>query len=268
MSTNKILFRASMCGKLLTEKKGSGITEIQRIELKTLKDKKDTKGLTAKQEDRLEYLITKKNKPFEFGDTAKSYIKSVWLREEFGYDEPIVVPEMLKGLLCEQDAFTLVSKLYKSKQFRIKNTKLFIDDYFSGTPDVVLDSEGVVEDVKCSWTLKQFINAEITKLYSTQLQVYMHLTGCTKARLYYALLDTPTELILDEQRRFFYKYGCDNDNPDYQEAERKIDMIHKVSHLPEEKRLKCFEIEYDPLLISKLQERILLAREYYNTLRL
>lgn len=204
----------------------------------------------------------------ELSETTKTFIKELWLREEYNYDAPVSTPQMLKGLLCEQDSFDLVTRQIPVDEFRVKNEEWFKDDMFSGTPDCILKS-GVVEDIKTSWTLKTFLDSELEKSYYTQLQVYMHLTGCKKARLIYCLVDTPEEIVRDQTMKFFWKYGADEDNPHYQEAERKIYHMHKVSDkILENKRVKYFEFDYDVDHIELLKGEVEKAWKFYNTLEL
>jgi hypothetical protein len=305
----KILFRASSVGKLLEDTKGSIITQKQLQEIDRLSAKsKLPKGITLNQQDTLNSLIAKRDKKPELGTGAKTYVRECWLRNEFGYDMPVVVPQLLKGLMNEQDGIKLLSLLDPVKEFRKKNEKRFTDDYFSGVPDIILKSENCIEDVKLPWTIKQFFDAEPINLYKCQVQVYMHLTGCKKAKIHYLMISTQPQLVLEECKRFYFKYGCDEDNEDYMEAERKIEAMHNVTSSEEcvqnmarvkslenrdvlnEKqgeelkslkewlskrtyisignRIKTFEYDYDPELIKKLKKRIRMAREYYKTLKL
>lgn len=201
-------------------------------------------------------------------ETAKSFVREQWLYNEYRYSEPIVTPQMFKGLICEQDAIEVVSDLIPCPEFRVKNVENFVNDFFTGTPDVVLQTEGIVEDVKCSWTLKTFMNASVSKLYYAQLQVYMNLTKATTARLIYVLVDTPETILKDEMMRLSYKFNNDDDNPYYLDCLEKLMSMHHVDHIPEEKRMKVFEFDYDPEFIEELQTRVEKAREYYNSLKL
>ena len=125
--------------------------------------------------------------------------------------------------------------------FTMKNEKFFEDDFFTGTPDLIVND--VVYDIKCSWSCFSFplFEKEIpTKDYLYQLQVYMYLTGCKKAVLTYVLLNTPDELTYEE------KHNYDN-----------VDKKYKI---------KTFEIDYDSEVIEELKNRIINVREYINTL--
>jgi hypothetical protein len=228
---NKILFRCSGTGALMADPK--------------LKADKDAGNLS---------------------ETAKTFVEDKWLFEQFGFAESIKNQYMDKGNECEQDSMDLVSQVVEGG-FRSRfNTKLQ-NEYVIGTPDIVLTD--CVEDIKTSWNLKTFFNAELSKMYYAQAQCYMWLTGKEKYRLIYALVPTPQSLVLNECEKLVYKYGKNYDNEDYikecQQIQRNNDLIKE---LPTEKRVKVFAFDYDPNYIETLKVKIEKAREYYNTLKL
>jgi hypothetical protein len=228
---NNILFRCSGVGALMTDPK--------------LKADKDAGNLS---------------------ETAKTFVTDVWLLNEFGFAESIKNVYMDKGNECEQDSMDLVTQVIAGG-FRSRfNTKLQ-NEYVIGTPDIVLDD--CVEDIKTSWNLKTFFNAELSKMYFTQAQCYMWLTGKEKYRLIYSLVPTPQSMVLNECEKLVYKYGKNHDNEDYikecQQIQRNNDLI---KDLPIEKSVKVFAFDYDPAYIETLKNKIEKAREYYHTLKL
>lgn len=199
-------------------------------------------------------------------ETAKAFVTDVWLLREFGFAESIKNQYMDKGNECEQDSMDLVTKVLEGG-FRSRfNTKLQ-NDYVIGTPDIVL--EDCVEDIKTSWNLKTFFNAELSKMYYCQAQCYMWLTGKEKYRLIYALVPTPQHMVLNECEKLAWKYGKNYDNEDYiaecQQIQKNNDLI---KDLPIEKRVKVFDFDFKPEYIETLKVKIEKAREYYNTLKL
>jgi hypothetical protein len=228
---NKILFRCSGTGALMTEPK--------------LKADKDAGNLS---------------------ETAKTFVEDKWLFEQFGFSESIKNQYMDKGNECEQDSMDLVGQVVEGGFRSRYNTKLQ-NDYVIGTPDIVLTD--CVEDIKTSWNLKTFFNAELSKMYFAQAQCYMWLTGKEKYKLIYALVPTPQSMVLNECEKLVYKYGKNYDNEDYikecQQIQRNNDLIKE---LPIEKRVKVFAFDYDPAYIETLKNKIEKAREYYNTLKL
>lgn len=262
-----IRFRAHNVGELLVG--GNQITDKQRERLQELLDRQNdpnAKPLTAKMQADLDELIAKRDAPFEFGATAMSCIRSLWLYNEHGYEEPLVTPEILKGLMCEEEAISVLT-LQLPGPFRVKNDRQYKNDWFTGTPDLVLDD--AVEDIKCSWTLKTFFDVQHpSSLYYAQGQVYMDLTGRNTFRLCHVLLDTPPELVQDEQLRMYYRFRCDEEDPRYIEAYNTIERMHKVSHIPEDQRVKVFTIQREEMYLAKLRKRVEQAESVYRTLRL
>ncbi|MFA5234153.1 MAG: hypothetical protein WC390_07120 [Sulfurimonas sp.] len=203
-------------------------------------------------------------------ETTKTYIEELWLEHNYGYKENVMTDEMLKGLLCEQDSMKLVQNKFGGK-FRIKNTKNYSNEYITGTPDIILEEEKIVEDIKCSFSVKTFFKAkaneeEINKNYFWQAQCYMALTGATKYRLIYCLVKTPDEIITELKKKLYYKFNCDETNKDYQLWSEQIEINHNLDLIPEEKRIKVFEFDFDQSKINMLYSKIDKARNYYNSL--
>jgi hypothetical protein len=263
---DSVLFRAHSVGNLLVG--GSEISDRQRDrlhELATRAADPNAKALTDKMRSELDDLIAKRDAPFAFGATALSYIRECWLRNEYAYDEPVLTNELLKGLLCEDEAIGVLTRQVPS-QFRIKNDVLYTNAWFAGTPDVILDD--AVEDVKCAWTLKTFVDIQHpSALYYAQGQAYMDLTGRNFFRLCHVLVDTPEIIVQEERKRYYFRFNCDEENPYYQECVRKVDAMHAATALiPENQRIKVFTIPRDDLYIARLRKRVEQAREVYATL--
>lgn len=228
---NKLLFRCSSVGQLLTDPK----------------TKADKEAGVLSQ-------------------TAKTLVESMWMQMKYGYYEPIVNDYMTKGLNMEQDSMALVQSVLGG-QFRTKNRERLQNDYFIGTPDIIL--KDAVEDIKTSWSLKTFMNAELTPLYMAQAQAYMALTGILQYRLIYALVPTDEAVILKNCDKLVWQYGGDYSNEDYiahsTQIKRNNDLIKDI---PAADRVKVFEFVCDAMMLNELHRRIERAREYYLTLKL
>ena len=253
--------------------KGDAATPKQKTELARLIKIRDTKvGLSEAQQTKYDELVEKRDKPFELSVGAKTYIDEIWEQINIKSRMPVVTNETLKGHLCEQDVFELIQKFVPSKTFRVKHPAPLDDADFVGWPDLVLDKDGFVEDAKAPYTAKTFRSATLTKEYKTQLQVYMHLTGHKKARLFYGLVNTPDVLVEKEKTRFFHKFNIGDGieqttvNHEYEKCIRQIEEMHNFDHIPEDRRLKVFYVEYDEKFMDELVFRIQKAREYYDTL--
>ena len=263
-----VKFRASAVGNLLVG--GNAITDKQLAkldELQARKDNPEAKPLTSNMAIELEELIAKRDSDFEFGATAMSYIREVWMRNTFGYDEPLVSNEILKGLLCEDEIIGVITRQIHGG-FRVKNEDSFEDDFFTGTPDILISD--YVEDCKASWTLRTFIETrKPDPLYYAQGQVYMDLTGRKKFRLCHVLVDTPKELVDEEKKRLYFRFNCDESNPIYLELIKKVDAMHMISHkIPEDQRIKVFEFPINYEYLDTLRLRVKQARVVYASLTL
>jgi hypothetical protein len=85
----KILFRASGLGALMTEGRGLVLTDNQKQTLADykLRDAGEGKPLTDKQKIDFELLLSKENAKPTLSDTAKSFIEKTWLFNEKGFYE-------------------------------------------------------------------------------------------------------------------------------------------------------------------------------------
>jgi len=177
----------------------------------------------------------------EISETAKTYAQE-WLKESiYGTKKEIKNKYLSKGLRLEDEAIDKAIE-WLDIDFTLKNESFFEDDYFTGTPDLFV--KDTVYDIKCSWDCFTFplFETEIpTKDYFYQLQIYMHLTGKTKAVLCYVLLNTPEELTWEPSNNY-----------------DAVDKKYKI---------KTFEFDYDPLVIEDLKQRVLNIREYINNLK-
>jgi len=196
-------------------------------------------------------------------ETTKTYIRELFLLHEYSYSDVVISKEMRKGIITEDNSLTLVQDVMGGV-LRIKNIRNFQDEFFTGTPDIILPD--CIEDVKSCWSPKSFMEADLCINYYIQGQVYMHLTGVHNYRLIYCLNNTPENLITAEKQRYYYMFDCDESNPELIAIYNQIDANHHFDHIAKEKRIKIFDIEYNEEIIEILKNKILKAREYYSNL--
>lgn len=181
-----------------------------------------------------------RSKTETLSETTKTYVYE-WLKESiYGVRKEIKNKYLTKGLKLEDTAIDKAIE-WLDLPFTLKNEQFFENNYFCGTPDLIVD--GVVYDTKCSWdcfTFPLFEKDIPTKDYFYQLQIYMHLTGCKKSTLVYVLLNTPDELTYEEK--------------------------HNYDSLDKKYRIKTFDVDYDAEVIEKLQNKVLQVREFINQL--
>jgi hypothetical protein len=167
-------------------------------------------------------------------ETTKSYLKE-WATEQiFGIKNEIKSKYLERGLQEEDNAIDFAIQVLDLPMV-LKNEKTFENEYFTGTPDLIIDD--TVLDIKCSWSAFSFpfFEEEIPNNdYKCQVNVYMNLLGLKKAKVVYVLLDN--ELIN-------HKYDIDNSL-----------------------RVKVFNFEYDEELIKNLEKKVLYSRDYLKNI--
>ena len=186
-------------------------------------------------------LMTKpRSKSEVLSKTTKDYLQQ-WVKEQiYGVRKSIKSKYLDKGNAVEEDAIKYAAQEL-GWLFAEKNEKRFSDDYFVGTPDVILEDR--IIDIKSSWdcfTFPLFYNGIPNKDYYYQLQVYMYLTGKRKAQLVYVLMNTPEELT--------YEFS------------------HDYSEISSDYRIKTFDVNYDKDAINHLAEQVEESRQYIKQL--
>lgn len=167
-------------------------------------------------------------------ETSKSYLKE-WATEQiFGVKNEIKSKYLERGTKEEDNAIDFAIQVLDLPMV-LKNEKTFENEYFIGTPDLIVDD--TIFDIKCSWSAFSFpfFEKEIPNNdYRCQVNVYMNLLGLKKAKIVYILLDN--ELIN-------HKYDIDNSL-----------------------RVKVFNFEYDEELIKNLEKKVLYSRNYLKSI--
>ncbi len=269
--------RCSRIAFLMTESaENKPLTDKQKLRIKELEDKDKITGI---QFDELTELRNKdlRSKEVTLSKGAISEIRRIW-RKHQGYEEIVLTDAIKKGLECEQDSMDLVDRVIPTKEaMRLRFNRRLSNDYITGTPDVVLFNDGYVEDIKTSYTLATFQDAELEDLYYGQGQGYMHLinelpetvTPILKYRLIYCLVKTPEHMVNEERSRLGWKFQNDQANEDFQRYDKQIlqnqNVVDKFSDI---EKVKVFEFEYDKNYIDLLYKKIEKAREYYQTIKL
>jgi hypothetical protein len=182
-------------------------------------------------------LMTKpRSKSEVLSKTTITYLQEWAKQEVYGVRKSISSKYLDKGNAVEDEAIDYAAQEL-GWLFASKNEEYFEDDFFCGTPDVILEDK--IIDIKSSWdcfTFPLFEDDIPNKDYYYQLQVYMHLTGKRKAELVYCLMNTPDELAYED--------------------------VFDYSNLSSKYRIKSFYIDYDEDVIEQLKEAVLNSRNY------
>lgn len=209
----------------------------------------------------------------ELSQTAKRFVEEMWRNNEFGYRENIKSKYLSKGLNLEENSINLFSEV--TGRFYTKNEERKSNAVLTGECDL-FNSTHVV-DIKTSWSLKTFMESELSLVYEYQLRSYMELWNVNSATLAYCLVDATEDMILNEQQRIFFSYN--NIDPNFEQDpiqlaayERECEQVKKnliiSDRIPPEQRVKQFHIERDESKTIKLYEQIGKAIEYYKSIKL
>ncbi len=277
---NQIYLRSSSSGKIMTDGRGSGITEKQ---LETINKHqavlRSGVSITEKQKTELKRLVEKREAPFELSDTAKSAIEKMWLLNEKGFYKDIKSKFLQKGTFGEEDGLNLLSEI--DGRFYKKNTERIHKGNRTGECDNFFTLEGkkIIQDVKCCWDAETFMNSDFTKDYEWQGRDYMDLYDADEFWLRYCLVDCPEHLVVKEKEykwRQFYSDSMSDEEQDNLEEKMKpiFDQIERnlvYSKNPlysKQERVKTFKIKRDDNIFQKYLDRIPHALKYYNTITL
>ena len=287
-NVDEILFRASGSGALMTQKQGTGITSDQLKRIDELLYEKlhginhggnKVKFAGTKKPEELAELIAKRDAPPELSDTAKAFVRKVWLRNEKGIVKDIKSKFLDKGTFNEEEAITLISDVDGVMYF--KNDERRQNEDHSGECDVIkeIDSKRVVHDVKCSWDAETFLNSKPSTDYEWQGRIYMELWDADEFQLRYCLVDCPDHLVAKEKEYAWRKYhsGLMTEEeeakletmmqPIYDQIDRNL--IYSTSDkFTKEERVKTFVFTRDKDKMAEMKEAVKLAREYYKTITL
>jgi hypothetical protein len=285
---SKILFNASSSGALMTEKRGTEFTEANKLRIEELISERDTginkngnkvKWEGTQKQSELDDLIKKRDTVPELSDTAKNYVKRVWLKYEKGIYNNIKSKFLDKGLMQEEESITLLTEVEKIAYS--KNEERRDNDFFSGECDIYKDfgNKKVVIDIKTCWNSETFINAKPSLDNEIQGVVYMELWDCDEFHLKFCLVDTPSNLVQREKDIEKYKYfsGDMTDEeldmleksiqPIYDQIERNL-VYSNNPLIKKEECIKTFIFYRDKEKYNKLISKAKLGLEYYKTLTL
>lgn len=284
----KVLFRASGAGALMTKKQGTGITAVQLARIEELLKEKLT-GVNAsgnkikwdgtKKPEELAELIARRDAPPELSETAKAFVRKVWRQYEKGFIKEIKSKFLDKGLFREEDAITLISEVdgvfYKKNEERREN-----EDH-TGECDIFKEFpiKKITQDTKCSWDPETFMDAKPDPLYEGQGQIYMELWDADEHHIRYCLVDAPPHLVQKAKDDAKWKYysGDMTDaeldalekmmQPIYEQIERNMVYSTNPAYTKAE-RVKTFIYKRDREYMKEMKAMVKLAREYYQTLTL
>lgn len=198
----------------------------------------------------------------ELSETAKTYLKQIYIEEKYGRRKEIVTKPMERGIECEDDSIKMKSQ-YENKPYT-KNESRFSNEYVTGHPDII--DGAFVSDIKtCEsiWTFHDKLDEPLPKLYYAQLQSYMWLTWAKSADITYCLPDSNEAMILDAQFKEL-KYGkyISEESPEFRLECAKIEKNMVYQDIPLEEKILVVKVERDEEFIAQIPSKVTKAREY------
>ena len=287
-NANNILFRCSALGSIMTEPQGKSnlqkyldkrqqhqdaITKYEAIKNKQTKTASNLAVKILDYEIQAKELDKIKNE-ISLSKTCTSNLAKVYIKHKFNREKNIENRYITKGLEVEEESLTLYSRY--TKQYYLKNESTFQNEFIKGTPDIIVNPSSEAEtdhlqtiiDIKSSWDIFTFFDTTINDLnsnYYWQLQGYMALTGASKARLVYCLVNTPDAIINDEKRRLMWKMNVLSDtDPNYIEACNKLDLLFIYNDIDINEKINIIEFDRNDEDIEKIYQRVEQCRKYIN----
>jgi hypothetical protein len=208
-------------------------------------------------------MTAPRSKSEVLSQTAKTYVEELAKEHLFGIKKVFKSRYTDKGNEVEEKAIELTEDVL-GFEFLTKNEDYYQNDWIKGTPDIITTS--LVIDVKSSWSgdTFPFFETELpNKDYYYQVMGYMWLTGKKNALISYCLINTPEEIVNDEIRRTAWgKYEIEPS----EETIRDVVALHSFDHIPKDRRVKAFHVEFNEGVINEMKTRIEHCRTYFNEL--
>lgn len=208
-------------------------------------------------------MTSPRSKSEVLSQTAKTYVQELAKEHLFGIKKVFKSRYTDKGNEVEDKAIELTEDVL-GFEFLTKNDQYFENDYIKGTPDIITTS--LVIDVKSSWsgdTFPFFEDELPNSDYFYQVMGYMWLTGKKNALISYCLINTPEEIVNDEIRRTAWgKYEIEPS----EETIREVMALHSFDHIPKDRRVKAFHVEFNEGVVNEMKTRIEHCRTYFNEL--
>jgi len=206
----------------------------------------------------------------ELSKTAKTHLKSIYIKEKYGRTKDIVTKPMQKGIEVEEDSITLLSRVLKKMLY--KNEERLSNNFITGLPDI-FEGESIrnadsITDIKSSYDLFSFmsnVGETLDSTYYYQLQGYMALSGAKIAYIAYCLVDTPTSIIESEKYRLLKSMDViSEDSPEFIKEAMKIEKNMTFGDIPKEEKVLLFEVHRDQDVINKIAEKVTKARKFLS----
>lgn len=171
-----------------------------------------------------------------------------------------------KGIYCEEDGINLLNETLYKGRLLVKNKERKHNGWIQGETDNVAPDD-IIHDIKNAYDRFTFGKADLTHEYKLQLKGYCWLWGKSKARLFYCLNNMPEHLLMDEEKKLFYKGNyITYENEDYQAKCEELRAFHNYDNMELWERFKFWDIGFTDADIDIIKTGVQSARKYMNEL--
>jgi hypothetical protein len=228
---NKIKFRASSWGKLMTEPRSK--------------------------------------KEGELSKTCQTELIKIYNWVKYGRKKQVVIRQMIKGIICEPESITLYSRV--EKKLFLKNNIQLENEWATGHPDIfdgeTIHTATEIDDIKTSWEMDTFTPKAIEDTdagYDYQLNCYFDLVPTAKSgNIVYCLVDAPPELIQDELKRLQFDMNIIwDEDPKYLEAAAEIIKNMTFGDIDMEERVIKIPVARDEVKINQMKAKVPALRDW------
>lgn len=262
---SKVLMRCSCIGKIMTEGKGTFLTDKQAAELERLQG---LPKITDKQSETLADLIAKRDAPYSLSDTCTSYLREVYQFHKYGKESVGGAQRSVavqKGNAMESESLMLMSRFYgvtlEKNKIRKNGTHL------TGETDAFLPDLRASWDAKSAWDMESLLShvpnpdKPDKKLYEEsyefQGQGYMKLYDLDEHHLAYVLVNMPPEMIEWEKEKIRRVLNpVTEDNIEFKEAIERLENNMTFDEIPIEQRIVPFVFYRDNEMMYKIENRV------------
>lgn len=216
----------------------------------------------------LGYIMTEsRTKSEPLSETCKNHLVDVFISYRYNRRQDIQTRYTIKGTMVEEDSMTLYSR-YKRKMYRKNQERFSNDYIAGTPDIVVVDGAApeLIIDIKSSWDIFTFMrnkHKDLNKQYYWQMQGYMALTGAKSAVLAYCLSNTPDQLIEGQKRTLWYQMGQPPQDSDlWLDAEAEINRMAIYDDIDISERIIEINIERNDSDIEALYKKIGICRAW------
>lgn len=195
----------------------------------------------------------------------KTFLQDLFTEVMEGKRKEVTSRYFEKGHFMEEDGVTMVNETIYPNELLVKNKERKENDFISGECDTV--HKGIVYDIKNAWDVFTFGKASLTDNYQWQGRGYMWLWGVEKFRLYYCLNNMPEHMLVDEERKMFYRHNfLSLEDPEFLQLCKELRAFHNYDNRSMWDRFKVWEVVHSEAEITKLKDKIGKCRVYLNKL--